>query len=305
MRCQAFALLLGLLLAHGAAGRRLAGDKAAANVDTTLPAAALDTNGSLSSNLPDADGTVEMKIINGDDAVAGQFDFMVALFMNGRFFCGGVLLDNSTVLTAAHCVVDTKIVDNPSALTVWAMGNQYPVDRIFAHPGYSASKIPQDNADMTFDGSLHDVALIKLKNPIPDLTSVALLPAKDLQLSDQQRLQVAGWGTTETGRPSNVLQFAGVEYLLPYRCPSDYDDVLCGGGTGQNTCNGDSGGPLIVRNGEGKAVVVGVTSHGPDCQSQPNNPNYAYGFYTDVPVLEPSAAMPDSCGGGAVAPAAS
>lgn len=146
-----------------------------------------------------------------------------------------------------------------------------------------------------------------------------------------------------------------MEFLLPYRCPSDYDDVLCGGGTGQNTCNGDSGGfnracfdalamrckpglcsgqrlalrhshpispasrpahsppvawpppclvlghapfccalltplvhaahlpaggPLIWRNAEGKPVVVGVTSHGPDCQSQPNNPNYAYGFYT-------------------------
>ena len=29
-------------------------------------------------------------------------------------------------------------------------------------------------------------------------------------------------------------------------------------------------------------MVVGVTSHGPDCQSQPNNPNYAYGFYTGM-----------------------
>ena len=36
-------------------------------------------------------------------------------------------------------------------------------------------------------------------------------------------------------------RFAVVEFLLPYRCPSDYEDVLCGGGTGQNTCNGDSG----------------------------------------------------------------
>lgn len=43
-----------------------------------------------------------------------------------------------------------------------------------------------------------------------------------------------------------------------------------------------AGGPLIARTQDGKAVVVGVTSHGPDCQSQPNNPNYAYGFYTGV-----------------------
>lgn len=52
---------------------------------------------------------------------------------------------------------------------------------------------------------LHLLPLAPLQ-PIPDVSSVALLPAKDLQLSDQQRLQVAGWGTTETGRPSNVLQ---------------------------------------------------------------------------------------------------
>jgi hypothetical protein len=41
---------------------------------------------------------------------------------------------------------------------------------------------------------------------VPSVSSTALLPAKDLQVADQQKLQVAGWGTTETGRPSNVLQ---------------------------------------------------------------------------------------------------
>lgn len=46
--------------------------------------------------------------------------------------------------------------------------------------------------------------------------------------------------------PAVWCRFATVEYLLPYRCPSDYEDVLCGGGTGQNTCNGDSGGCCTV-----------------------------------------------------------
>lgn len=52
--------------------------------------------------------------------------------------------------------------------------------------------------------------------------------------------------------PLSFFRFAEVEYLPPYRCPSDYDDVLCGGGTGENTCNGDSGArprgaPVVVR----------------------------------------------------------
>lgn len=34
---------------------------------------------------------------------------------------------------------------------------------------------------------------------------------------------------------------ADVKYLAPNQCPPDYDDVLCAGGTGENTCSGDSG----------------------------------------------------------------
>ena len=44
---------------------------------------------------------------------------------------------------AAHCVVDTQIVANPSVLTVWAMGNQYPAARIFAHPGGARARPAQ------------------------------------------------------------------------------------------------------------------------------------------------------------------
>jgi hypothetical protein len=71
-----------------------------------------------------------------------------------------------------------------------------------------------------------------------------------------------------------------VAYLPRGTCPPDYDDVLCAGGTGQNTCNGDSGGPMLARNSNtGGAIQLGVTSHGPDCLA---GPQYAYGYYTDV-----------------------
>lgn len=46
--------------------------------------------------------------------------------------------------------------------------------------------------------------------------------------------------------PSSSCRFGEVAYQPRYRCPRDYDDVLCGGGTGQNTCNGDSGGWALL-----------------------------------------------------------
>lgn len=49
--------------------------------------------------------TVNKRIVNGEDATSGEFPSMVSL--HGRFdnhICGGVLLNQTTVLTAAHCV---------------------------------------------------------------------------------------------------------------------------------------------------------------------------------------------------------
>lgn len=285
---------------------------------TTLPASALEgLGGEGGANIE----RVEMKIINGAVASAGEFDFMVALFANSKFFCGGVLLDNATVLTgglflwvllrgllraagvrglagpgahgpsspapplpsrrphtikppcsaAAHCLVDTAIISNPGLLRVWVLGTQYPVERVFAHPGecfgvsgcflvgslaalgwagplprrppparpaarsprpaprpcappspappsptvaplsfhppagYSASKIPEDNQDLTFDGSLHDLGAVRLAAPLPSPATVALAP-RDAGVQEGQLLQVAGWGMTESGSPSNVLK---------------------------------------------------------------------------------------------------
>lgn len=44
---------------------------------------------------------VSFKIINGDEVTSADFNFMTALFMDGRFFCGGVLISSDTVLTGA------------------------------------------------------------------------------------------------------------------------------------------------------------------------------------------------------------
>lgn len=64
-----------------------------------LPSSALANDTLLDDS--EGAGTVELKIINGEQAPVGQFGFMVALLQQGRFFCGGTLLDANTVLTGA------------------------------------------------------------------------------------------------------------------------------------------------------------------------------------------------------------
>ena len=75
----------------------------------------------------------------------------------------------------------------------------------FPSAGYSADKIPNDNQDLTFDGDLHDVAVLKLAKPVPDAVTVTLADGS-LEMERGQRLKVVGWGKTEAGQSSQVLE---------------------------------------------------------------------------------------------------
>jgi hypothetical protein len=72
--------------------------------------------------------------------------------------------------------------------------------------GYSADKIPQDNKDLTFDGSLYDLAVVKLSQAVAGDPTTVDVAAEGATLAPGQMLQVAGWGTTETGSTSSVLK---------------------------------------------------------------------------------------------------
>lgn len=72
---------------------------AALGLSTAMVVRAAPSNAILGTNRLGA------RIVGGENALPGEFPFIVTLIssMTGYNFCGGVLIDKHTVLTAAHC----------------------------------------------------------------------------------------------------------------------------------------------------------------------------------------------------------
>lgn len=207
-------------------------------------------------------------------------------------FCGGTLTTPTTVVTAAHCVVDQKsgIVALPSDLRV-GFGRSLadpgfrtvPIASVAVHPGYEMRS------------SIRDLAVLTLAEAQPGTpTLTPLRPTDDLRYeAGGRRARIAGWGNTSTTgddfpdavRLGAVVVFpgdacgAGASFTIDGVTfqgfgPGEADPgvMLCAAGAtpdGQvvDSCQGDSGGPLIV--GEGSAArLVGIVSWGEDCASR-------------------------------------
>ncbi|XP_069185731.1 phenoloxidase-activating factor 3 isoform X1 [Procambarus clarkii] len=246
------------------------------------------------------------RIIDGHDAPLLAWPWMALL--RGRFkgqltwFCGGVLISDRYVLTAAHCFKSNLLTlesvrigehtlnqDRDCEKGICApLPQDIPVAQVINHPEYG-KPCPECN----------DIALLRLAHPatmnplhvVP--ICLPLNPQKDLGFSEQQFIGksawAAGWGTTSRDSSEfirlNPLQQVQLPIQNSQYCETlrqGYPDrrmVLCAGGEGKDTCRGDSGGPLAFTNTGGtRHFVVGITSRGPrECGS-----TNTQGLYTNV-----------------------
>ncbi|KAI8043850.1 trypsin-1 [Drosophila gunungcola] len=214
------------------------------------------------------------RIVGGEVTSIKDIPYQVSL-QRGYHFCGGSLIAQGWILTAAHCTEGSAILISKVRIgsSRTAEGGQLVgIKRVHRHPKFDAYTID-------FDFSLLELHAYSVENVTQAFVG---LPEQDADIADGTPVLVSGWGNTQSSQESTaVLRAVTVPKVSQTQCTEAYgnfgnitDRMLCAGlpEGGKDACQGDSGGPLAA-----DGILWGVVSWGYGC-ARPNYP----GVYSRV-----------------------
>ncbi|KAK2721786.1 hypothetical protein QYM36_003932, partial [Artemia franciscana] len=241
------------------------------------------TSASINSQFCGISSRRSLRIIGGQRAHKGDWPWIVVLFDetgDGTFFCQGSLISSFQVLTAAHCFREVEAENVIARLGEYNLSDEFEgqrieiqVDRVKIHEGYDSVS------------HANDIAIVYLSRGTCFTEHIRPICIPDLAFQNVDltgtTVSVAGWGRTHpnTLLTSNILQEINVQVVEEILCRNIYSiiptaiiskHVICAGDPGgkKDACQGDSGSPLILKEGLGKrSVQVGIVSSGVGCGS--------------------------------------
>ncbi len=215
------------------------------------------------------------KIIGGSNAVPGEFPHQVSLMFSSDFdsspgldrhFCGGSIVGDEWVLTAAHCV--QSMIGDQEFYSIGAGSidlnqlEEYKLDGIWIHPKYDGASLD------------YDFAIIRVNRPLFDKEIQIVSRADNHFIKAGNVATITGWGVDASGTIQQILQKVNVKIVSRNDCndADSYDGavtsrMICLGLEvgGKDSCQGDSGGPALTAVANGAKVLFANVSWGFGC----------------------------------------